>query len=927
MSRNNRKIELLITPGEESLWFKTLEEISEVSKDGVWDLPLWIVPDTRHQGTAEIDLMRALGKQALPTGNIHTLLSFAGTILGLPIYDVIVRPTFASLRLGEILDRECPDEYIRSSKTPGFTESLWTAIEDCESRGYFPAGSLFAAEGNPPPPHFTILQHKLHESCASLGRYSAGEILRRAIQQMEIGGFNIPPPGTVFIGPFYKPTSLEIAFIQALSENIDKCVLAVPPQATWHHKFDLAEAPQNQDDTLLYTPVIIRPKTPEDECDTIFSFIAEYVLNDKTRRYRDVRVIVPFIRNNLPRIEASARRYHVPIKAGMPQSLISFPGVQLLLKLLDLFTGRWQREDVLEILRSRVLACPIEGTSTMIKRILESGYRQNHQAGEQWIEMARNLGLQSLSDKLDVLYQLDLAFSGEVEAEAFIDFITGCTDVIKTSADLALNTNCELQYEEGWRALDNLLRDIEISQKHHTQRADLIIQLKSALRVCNYIPNTPDTDAVEIISNNQEDHLPTQVVIYIGLNSRVPSISRPNPFTKEEGRKTYQEEFRRFRLHLSNAEHKVLLSCPRHDDEGDELALSPFLRSLETDIQYQMPPQDVEMWHPRPVDDKRVTARDPKGRNISRNKSLSIIRELNQRWNPTRLDDAIQCPFLHFARHILGLSEYADNTLEGVTAPLLGAIAHGALEQYLKAVLKEQSFEIESWIRAEFNKRTETFDPHPEADKGLEQLIYDLNEFIKRNAAELIPGFTPDGLELRFKEGREPQSLILDLPVGQVQLEGRIDRIDVANEDDCVVFDYKYSKLDSQKSENFFTDLGEGFKPQLPLYALLITEVLKKRPVAFYEMHLRTQALLGIRLSRAPEPGEAFMQGSKIEEADTEIFNSYIARAIGKLEEMVAKTGAGTIRPQPRDADRCGPGKCEYADLCRFRQRWRKPLA
>jgi len=39
------------------------------------------------------------------------------------------------------------------------------------------------------------------------------------------------------------------------------------------------------------------------------------------------------------------------------------------------------------------------------------------------------------------------------------------------------------------------------------------------------------------------------------------------------------------------------------------------------------------------------------------------------------------------------------------------------------------------------------------------------------------------------------------------------------------------------------------------------------------------------------------------------------------LSDNVAE---GVIKADPQDIDRCGPGRCDFADLCRYRQRWMK---
>ena len=113
----------------------------------------------------------------------------------------------------------------------------------------------------------------------------------------------------------------------------------------------------------------------------------------------------------------------------------------------------------------------------------------------------------------------------------------------------------------------------------------------------------------------------------------------------------------------------------------------------------------------------------------------------------------------------------------------------------------------------------EVFDQAPTAfgfrptllwDHQQAELLERLEETI-RNLAEEEAGMRP----VRFEEWFGSPPLAIDTPIGSVLFRGRIDRVDVDEQGDLRVIDYKtgMSKLDARS-------LGEGLRLQLVLYAL-----------------------------------------------------------------------------------------------------------
>ena len=914
----------------EHIWELACARVAEARGPDPLDFPLWIVNNSRHKAAAETALMNRLGAAAIPTHKIYTLLSLAGEVLNLPVLDVAVKSSFAVLSLRQLFMAQTPEVYRASSDSPGFAESFWSSVEEVENRGYFPDETLAITDTPPPPQPFSDLQRRLHAALEKRGRYTAGELLRRASRKLR-GEGSIPILNdTVFIGPLLNPSALERDFIHTLISKVREILIFTIPHSNWHEKYTGHSSNFQPGHTLRAEVSLMRPLTPEAELEASFALIASWAA-EKKYRYRDVRIIHPLGHQVLPQVESAARRYRVPLKGLVPRSLAEFPGVTLLLKLLDLFDHGWRREELLEVLRSSLIQAPWGEKSEVIKKVLKEGDKRSSAF---WIELTKSVNAPGVAPSLEQLQQLDSIDNSRQTGRIFAKWIQQCSKYVREIKGDQPDKDCGDYYAgeieiSAWRSLDNLLKNFSVHFPKQLTRNRLLDEFKRALRATKFEPKDDRLDAVEFCPGTREEHLPKPVIIYLGLNSRVPSPGKSSPFLGTDAPGDYDEQFRLFQSLIGNGGDKVLLSCPLYDDEGDELTLSPFISSLQKRIGQISSFEKLPSLLPYEVYNKkkRATARIASHRpdaQISRNAALNYLRDKSLRWSATRLADAIQCPYLHFARNILNLEPLEDQISEGVTSRILGSIAHKALEEYLRSLNKNQPFDIEDWVRDEFGKKTKNFDPNPEMDRNLEELVRCLVDFTDRGGDRIVPEFNPEIFELPFGERKKHPPLICDLSVGKAQLEGKVDRIDEASDGRTIIIDYKYSKVENQSKEEFFSDIEQGESPQLPLYGLFVQEILGKRPVALFQIYLRSAAILGLKLEDIPEVTDDFKKGGEIRRISIEDRSRIFSAAVSVLEKKAQASASGQIQPKPKDAGRCGPGQCDFADLCRYRQPWKK---
>lgn len=928
VDKSTGNIHILSSSPEENPWQRGIAHAAALCGGSVWALPLWIVPDGRHKQAAEVALMGALRLPALPTNGIHTLLSIAGEILDLPIFDTVIRPEHAELALTQISLSKSTDAYKAAWNTPGFAQSFWTAVQEAESHGHFPDETLPAAAGSPPPPLFRELHHLLKAHFDRINRLTPGEFLRRARKKLLKGNAKFDAGTPLVIGPLFDLNPLELEFIRALITHADSLHILPVQGSRWTDELGMRSQPSNKHAQSAANIHLTRPLTPESEIDNVFTQIAEWVATGKYK-YRDIRIVHPFINEALPQIRSAARRYRVPLRTSTSVSLAEFPGVSQLEKLLDLFAGNWKRTDILGLLRSDIIGAPQAEVSKLITRILETGEAAASPPAQHWIKLAEKNGASTISAELKRLQELDIVGRSRQTSADFAEWVKRCIEIIKQSLSdwpgLAFEDEQARRSEvRGWETLDNHLKHFSTCFPHPMDRSILIKRMKGAIQSCKYTPVDRRLDAVEVCPGTREDHLPVPVVFYISLNSRVPAPRKASPFLKDEPRPDYDEKFALFRLLIENGSDEIYLSCPKFDDEGNELTLSPFINSLQNRIGHILPQKSIASWRPFATRDGHRPPTMGKKTRVESAQALAYLRERSHHWSVTQLNDAIQCPYLHFARHLLCLCPLEDQIAQGVTPLILGSIAHKALEEFLKKLIEGKPFDLESWVRIRFKEQTSRFPAHPEADRELEEMVRNLTEFIDRGWARLSTQFVPRVTEWGFGGKSSNPTLELDVPGGRISIEGRIDRIDVAKDGSVLITDYKYSRMDSQKKSEFFAGLDEGIALQLPLYAQAVEKLWHKNVAALLQIHLRSGSILGIRREDVRDLAGVDEKGSDVRELSVEEIGYIYSRTTEKLAKMAESAASGQIPTAPADFQKCGPGNCDFADLCRYRQRWQK---
>jgi ATP-dependent helicase/DNAse subunit B len=280
-----------------------------------------------------------------------------------------------------------------------------------------------------------------------------------------------------------------------------------------------------------------------------------------------------------------------------------------------------------------------------------------------------------------------------------------------------------------------------------------------------------------------------------------------------------------------------------------------------------------------------------------------------RRRSASSLANFAQCAYRHFADKGLGLAELGAAAEDGVDALLLGTIAHEVLQHALTKPADAPRVFDEVW-----KKHAARFPPSLRLARdraALRRIV--LRRIEEEAASPLVPGFRPTMFELPFGIGDRPP-FVLAAPAGPrgetVELSGMIDRVDVDDAGRAVVVDYKtsrigrYSKLDEK--------IEAGADLQLPIYAMAAAKMLSREVVAAGYATLRDGRERWLRLAPNAPGGRGDVDWTGDERA------AKFAAVEARIRELDASIKGGGIEAAPRDMDKCGRGKCPFADLCRF---------
>jgi ATP-dependent helicase/DNAse subunit B len=269
------------------------------------------------------------------------------------------------------------------------------------------------------------------------------------------------------------------------------------------------------------------------------------------------------------------------------------------------------------------------------------------------------------------------------------------------------------------------------------------------------------------------------------------------------------------------------------------------------------------------------------------------LEPLAARLSPSAVESYLQCPFLYFARHALGIEGAPPAPGDRLDFLARGSIVHRVLAGYtLSPLFLEELFHRA--FDAECAQRNAV------AGYRTESLRQDLLEDLRRFAAS--PPLA-DSATLAVEK-------TFEYPAGEgVTVRGRVDRV-VRVPGGIVVIDYKYSAPAGVRKTAAAAE--DGAAVQAGIYLLAMARSFHAAPAGALYCGLKKE----VRWEGWHVPLNGWEDiGQTVTRRELE---ELAARSAGLALEAARGIRAGRVGPEPRDPGKCG--RCEFRDICRIEE-------
>jgi ATP-dependent helicase/DNAse subunit B len=768
-------------------------------------------------------------------------------------------------------------EFARVVRLPGFCAVLARTMEEFSSAGCDAerlAENLARKGGSAPLGEaFLAVYREVDRELSRRGLATRSQRLAHAAEQIARDG--LPAIHTIWLDGFYALPDPELAVIGALCRHAD-VTLTLPAAGITEPTRERLLAMGFAEEPCAWKPAQLRIElceapSIEREADEIARRILEQ--SAAGRPFRDMGVIVRSPELYEPILRATLDRFGIPARFYFDADLSRHARVLYLAGTVDALLEGWDYAETVAAIRlAPGIDCdefdfavreriPGKGLAAL-QHVAEGsqpevvGLLQSFEKLEAWRKPS--IAPFEWADRLRRLRELFAPRSPEPGSGENAAIARSQAAVLELF-DGAMNEAAEalggrpVPLREFWRAAKSLLR-------------------LTPLRV-----DEGRRNVVHVMSAHEARQWRLPVVFICGLlEKQFPKFYMQDPFFPEAARAQLKragvrlrsaadfeaEERFLFDWAVTRATEWLTLSYPRSDARGQQNLPSLYLDGVAA---AQSPWKSVL---PQPGGRGSV-ARPPAV--IASPDLLEHLAQRHKSFGPRSLESYLQCPFQFFGRYTLHLHTPPARPEKRLDFLTQGTIVHGVLARlHSDAGRLEETFE--SVFRDICDRQRVPAGYRTEACR--ERMLADLRALVED------PTWAPRH-EIRVEQKFH---YILG---ADVEISGRIDRIDVTPDGGAHVIDYKYSGAQNTKGLAANQNLVQ---PQL--YLLALERVFGLRPEGM--------AYWGLKGGFQRTPWMPFDPAQTIETT---------LRIAGEVR-------AGRVEPHPADPDKCR--FCELRDVCRF---------
>lgn len=825
--------------------------------------------------TMAAHLQHTLARRGEPIApsSIMTLARFASSLApGAPAAD--------SATLALLVEQQLPnhpDLFPGSRDTAGLPAAIAAAIEELAGAGchadQWEALSNLEHNFNPA---FGRLCRGVEQALSAAGLRLRATLLEDAAARVRQQGAGVDE---IWFDGFSHFSKTELALIEALGARA-RLTLSLPE---WKGVEELIRqlgidgARIERLQVKRATPAIhrIQAATREREAEEITLRILDE--HGRGRPWREMGIVLRNEAAYLPLLERTLYRAGIPSRAYFGTSLRSEPATSLLGRFVAAVTSRWDGEQTIDLLRHPLCRA---------RRAV---------AGRPWIDAIQALPFQGL-ERLEAISRsaarLLQPFEGWPEMKLppaeWAQQLSNLASLLKPPPADGMVTPEQLRAlrltAAGFRAiLDTASTIAPLLPRDAVPLQEFWDRVEDALSRARIYPPDPRRDVVHILDVQEARQWELPVVFVCGLlEGDFPRRPGPDPLLPEHLRLTLrrhgfpvgtradreEEEIFHFTIARTRATEKLFLSWPSANEKGDPTLPAFVLESPDLGQENVLP---ARRFHVRPAREPRRAPR-PSLQSVA---ALDSLRDIHPSLTATAIESFLQCPFQFFARHTLGLQPLPPRPAERIDQLWLGSLAHQILAEWHRRRCDIATLVDEFWDRELHRSRLTETHRSILARAAMKRCL----------TAYAADPRLHDGWQLRLEEE-------LELRESGVTIRGRADRIDVSPQNDCIVYDFKYSGAQSIRSR-------EDISVQGGLYAEALARNENLRPAAIFFIALKDD-------------------GKRTGAGDPEQAREKINEALEKTRTAIGRIYGGRIDVAPALGDLCQ--WCEFLDACRWQE-------
>jgi len=801
------------------------------------------------------------------------------------------------------LEEVDPPAFRAVGSMPGFQAAVAELIEELDGTGESPVQigervrrrhlrADFAA------PVLEIAAH-VREAVTHRGMELRSDRLRRAGQRIGAGGmFGVRD---VLFDGFFRFTAIELDLIRALASAVDVTVtLPAWEGAAWTRQA-LITMGFREEVRFRRRQDPRRHLSSAPSADREAEEVARLVLDHaaRGRPFREIGVILRSRSPYVPVLRRAFERFAIPARFYFAEPLASHPAVRRAAGIVDALLEGWDHEAVLATLRLHPASASLDQ--------FEYGVLENLPG--HGLERLRSLArASSLEDLIDRLEETDGWRTSDALPAVWAQRLSGLTAVLPSPA-----IEDEISHEQArlWRghaaaegsfrqaleSVSEVFGDEGVVSLSDFWREARAVVAATMLRIAD---NRRNVVHVMDVYEARQWELP--VMFVCGLNERqFPVHHGENPLLGDSAREALRdegldlrtsrdqdnEERFLFELATTRATESLTLSYAAFDEGGEEklpsFLLERFREQTGLAIARSVPVR------PRPGR-ARPLPRSPVVRDAS---LLERIAATHSRLSPSALERFLQCPFDFFSQKTLRLREMPVPPAERLDALLEGIIVHAVFAELFR---RPEGFDgWEQLFERVFEDRCERAGVPPGYRKQTARLdLRDaLSKFVALNSL-------PRGL-------RSETELVFQFPLtAEVEVRGRMDRVDYHSGAGPVVIDYKYTRAHNLRE--YVRQNEDGQRVQAGLYLMGLRERSQERPSGMLFCAVRDgPSWKGWHVLTELE--------SVLHPVGEEEIEHLMETAAGAARAAAERIRAGEIAPAPEDAAMCT--RCRHRDICR----------